>query len=50
MSGSGVFTWANGNRYEGNFTEDVMHGKGTFFWAETGNEYQGTFESGQMSG
>ena len=26
--GRGVFTWPNGDRYEGEFTDNVRHGKG----------------------
>ena len=44
-SGSGIYTWANGERYEGEFKDNIMSGYGTYTWPE-GRTYSGTFENG----
>ena len=49
MHGKGVFSYTNGNRYEGGFKEGVKHGKGVFTWAN-GDVYEGGFENGLRNG
>lgn len=44
MHGKGVFTYNNGNKYEGSFKEGVKHGSGVFTWAN-GDLYKGEFEN-----
>jgi hypothetical protein len=34
--------WANGDRYEGEFLADKVHGHGTYVWAN-GDRYEGQF-------
>ena len=50
MNGQGIFKWSNGNKYDGEFRADVMEGKGTFTWGQTGNVFVGTFSNNLMSG
>jgi len=39
-NGQGTYTWANGDRYEGQWRNDSITGKGTFTW-HTGEVYTG---------
>jgi len=41
--------YASGNRYEGEFKNDKLHGKGILYKAD-GNRYEGTFENGKQHG
>ena len=49
MHGKGVFTYSNGDRYEGYYKEGVKHGKGVFTWAD-GMSYEGEYENDVRSG
>lgn len=49
MHGKGVFSYTNGNKYEGGFKEGVKHGHGVFTWAN-GDVYDGGFENDVRSG
>ena len=40
MSGIKTHDWANGDKYTGQFVDDIITGKGTFVWAN-GNKYDG---------
>jgi len=40
MNGYGVFSWSNGNKYEGEFVNDKKNGKGKFTWPD-GRIYDG---------
>ena len=37
QTGHGVFTWSNGDRYEGQFKDNQKHGTGTQYYASEGN-------------
>jgi len=37
-----VYTWADGRKYEGEWRNNKMHGKGTFVWAD-GRKYIGEY-------
>ena len=45
---AGVFQ-CGGHVYEGEFVEDLGHGRGTYVWAD-GRRYEGEFRGGLMSG
>jgi hypothetical protein len=47
--GTGVLTWASGNRYEGDVRAGVINGNGTFYWTN-GDWYQGEFRDGRRHG
>ena len=49
MHGKGVFSYTNGNKYEGGFKEGVKHGTGVFTWAN-GDTYEGGFENDMRNG
>ncbi|WP_019680043.1 hypothetical protein, partial [Ruminococcus flavefaciens] len=49
IHGKGVFTYTNGNKYEGSFKEGVKHGRGVFTWAD-GNVYEGEYENDMRNG
>ena len=47
--GKGIFIWAGGDRYEGDFKEGKLDGMGIFIWA-SGSRYEGGFKEGQQNG
>ena len=49
MHGWGTYTWANGNRYEGDWRDDKRTGRGTFTWAD-GDRYEGDWRDGKKHG
>ena len=38
-NGQGIYTWANGNRYEGEYKDDKRTGRGILTWAD-GDRYE----------
>jgi hypothetical protein len=38
--GEGIYYWADGSKYEGEWEFDEMHGEGKFVWAD-GRTYLG---------
>ncbi len=49
MHGKGVFTYSNGDRYEGGYKEGAKHGKGVFTYAD-GRSYEGDYEDDMRCG
>jgi len=49
IHGKGVLMYANGNRYEGEWENDVINGHGTLFYAD-GDKYEGQWSQGKMHG
>ena len=45
----GTFTFANGDKYVGEFRDSRFNGRGTYAWAP-GNKYVGEFRDGKMHG
>jgi hypothetical protein len=39
--GSGVFRMANGDYYEGEFSNNVIEGSGSYTWKANGHNYKG---------
>ena len=48
-SGWGTLIWANGDRYDGEWSKDMPHGHGTLVWAD-GSRYEGNWVRGQRQG
>jgi hypothetical protein len=52
--GYGVYTWTNGNRYEGMWEKNRREGQGTWIWGEQssspGDRYQGQWHLDQKHG
>jgi len=48
--GDGVYTEADGSRYEGNWKTGVRHGQGVQWWALSGDEYQGEWQNDRRHG
>ena len=46
MEGEGLFTWADGRRYEGQYLSDKKHGYGVFTWPD-GRKYEGQWKDGK---
>jgi len=40
MHGKGVFSWADGRKYEGDYFDDKKQGQGIFTWPD-GRKYDG---------
>jgi hypothetical protein len=49
LSGTGIVTWADGNRYEGPMVAGKKQGPGTFVWPN-GQRYEGDWLDDQMTG
>ena len=49
MHGKGVFTWADGRKYEGEYYDDKKQGHGIFHWPD-GRQYDGYWMSGKQQG
>ncbi len=49
MTGSGTYTFRNGDKYVGTFVDSKKHGRGVFTWAN-GSVYDGSFEDDLISG
>ena len=49
MQGRGVFTWADGRRYEGEYFNDKKEGRGRFEWPD-GRSYDGYWRAGNQEG
>ncbi|CAG9333888.1 unnamed protein product [Blepharisma stoltei] len=47
--GYGKITFFNGDKYDGYWKDDNMHGIGIYFWKE-GGRYEGEFHDGKMQG
>ena len=43
-NGQGTYTWANGNKYVGEWKDGLMHGQGTYTWTG-GNKYVGEYKN-----
>ena len=49
MEGKGIYTWADGRRYVGEYYKDKKHGKGVYTWAD-GRCYDGEWKNGRQHG
>lgn len=47
--GYGVYTWASGDKYTGDWEKDVMSGHGVYIF-NNGSRYEGEFLNGQFHG
>ncbi len=45
----GTFTWADGEKYVGEFKDGKRHGQGTYTWA-SGSKYVGEYKDNKMHG
>jgi hypothetical protein len=49
QNGQGTLTYANGDKYEGEWKDDLKNGQGTFTWAN-GNKYVGEYKDDKRNG
>lgn len=49
-NGQGKLTFPNGDFYEGQFKQDLYHGKGAFIEQSTNSKYEGNWEEGMKNG
>ena len=47
--GYGVYTYADGGRFEGEWIDDKVHGRGVSVYA-SGNRYEGEWVDGKING
>ena len=50
MHGFGIFFWNNGDKYEGNYEDNLKHGFGTFYWHNSKKIYRGNWRFGLQNG
>ena len=48
--GRGTRVWVSGNRYEGDWADDKMHGEGLFTSENDGITYKGSYVRGKREG
>ena len=48
--GSGISTYTNGDRYEGEYHDGKRHGKGVFYYADNGEVYDGEWKNNLLHG
>ncbi len=48
--GYGVYTYPNGDMYEGEWQSHLRHGQGVYTYKDTGTKYVGTWVSGKRDG
>ena len=48
-NGLGTSSWTNGDKYIGEFKDEIMHGQGTWIYAD-GDKYVGEFKDDMMHG
>lgn len=46
MEGTGVFTWPDNRKYEGEYVDDKKEGNGVFYWPD-GRKYEGQWMNGK---
>ena len=49
MNGHGIFKWADGRIYEGDWNNDLRHGEGEMKWPN-GRKYKGGWKDGVQHG
>ena len=49
QTGRGIYTWADGDRYEGGFINDRRTGRGIYIWGN-GNQYEGDWVDNKQHG
>lgn len=49
MHGTGVYTWPDGKRYQGEYKKGLKEGWGVYTW-KNGKEYTGTWKDGKQDG
>jgi hypothetical protein len=50
MQSNTTTSWANGDRYEGQWSDDKRHGRGQFTCAQDGTTYDGEFVLNRKEG
>ena len=46
----GVFQYVDGDRYEGQYSEGMMHGFGVYTWAADDSTYYGEWQNNSQNG
>ena len=49
MHGKGIYTWADGRKYEGDYVNDKKEGFGSYLWTD-GRKYEGQWINGKQHG
>ena len=49
-NGTGTMVYANGNRYDGEWRDDLTEGRGTMIYHPSGNKYEGGWLAGRRHG
>ena len=46
MHGFGIYTWANGREYRGEYFNNLKEGNGVYIWGD-GRKYEGQWANGK---
>lgn len=49
-NGVGTYTYVNGDTYEGDWSNNLRHGQGTYTYADSGAKYVGGWVNGRREG
>ena len=49
INGTGIYTWSDGRKYDGEYLDDKKHGVGVFTWPD-GKKYDGGWKDSKQHG
>ena len=49
LDGSGIYSWPDGRKYDGQYVDDKKHGHGIYYWPD-GKKYEGGWKESKQHG